>query len=264
MGILTIATWNLERPSSGHSVRARRIQSTIEAVGADVWVLTETRATFAPSPNYFSAHSQPHADRRPDSDERWASIWSRWPTTSLWEDSWSVTARVESPSGELLVHGVVLPYMNEPGPGGLPVRGWSRFTEELGHQRNQWLRVRAQYPAIPFVVAGDLNQSLDGSRWYGSHKTRRALHEAINAAGLKCFTLEDVVASGTLRSNHLVDHICATDGVIVAGGIKCWEPRTIDGLRMSDHPGVALHLAPGKRQSDSYNYFSQGPDPVAL
>src|ERR1700680_77926 len=127
---IKIATWNLERLASQQSVRGRAIRSAIEGVGADIWVLTETRTSLTLTPKYFSVHSQPHSDRRPDPDERWSSIWSRWPTSLLWQDAWSATALVDSPYGEILVHGVVLPYMSEPGPARLRVPGWSRFMEE--------------------------------------------------------------------------------------------------------------------------------------
>lgn len=243
MSTIKIATWNLERPASRQSARGHAIRSTIEGVGADILVLTETRTSLTLTPKYFSVHSEPHPDRRPDTDERWASVWSRWPTTVLWQDAWSATTLVDSPHGEILVHGVVLPYMNEPGPAGLRVPGWSRFMEELVHQEKQWMRIRAQFPAIPLVVAGDLNQSLDGSSWYGSRQTRQALRRAVDVAGLKCLTGEDVVACRKLRRNHLVDHILATDELLVVEGISCWEPTTSDGLRMSDHPGVAVRLA---------------------
>ena len=243
LSTIKIATWNLERPGIRQSARGHAIQSTIERVGADIWVLTETRASLTPPARYLSAHSRPHPDRRPDPDERWVSIWSRWPISLIWEDEWSVTTLVDFPQRELLIHGVVLPYMNEPGPAGLRVPGWSRFREELRHQENHWMRIRSQYPALPVVVAGDLNQNLDAARWYGSHQTRRALRQAIDAAGLKCLTDEDVVTCRKLRRNHLVDHVLATDGLVVAEGITCWEPTTSDGLRMSDHPGVAVQLA---------------------
>lgn len=243
MSTIMISTWNLDRPARRQSVRGQAIRSAIEAVSADILVLTEARTSLTPAPGYFSAHSQPHPERRDDPDERWASVWSRWPATVVWQDVWSVTALISLPHGELVVHGVVLPYINEPGPAGLHAPGWSRFMEEILHQQDQWTRIRAQFPAVQLIVAGDLNQSLDGSSWYGSRQTREALLRAADAAGLKCLTGEDVVARGKLRRNHLVDHILATDGFVVREGIVCWEPTTTGGLRMSDHPGVAVRLA---------------------
>jgi hypothetical protein len=243
MSLISIATWNLERPSSAPLPRTRRILAAIQRAAADIWVLTETRETLIPGPEYCAVHSKPHPGRRPD-DERWVSIWSRWPAISLWQDAWSATARVDTPGGDVLVHGVVLPYMNEPGRDGKRVLGWSRFREELSRQRHHWRRLREQHPTIPLVVAGDFNQNLDGRRWYGSQRTRQALCEALDHAELNCLTLEDVVAAHKLERNHLIDHICVTDGLAVHEGIWCWEP-TIDGLRMSDHPGVALRLSRG-------------------
>src|ERR1700687_291504 len=159
MGKIVVATWNLQRPSRKPVSRTLRIQSALSAVPADIWILTETRASLIPNRAYHPTHSKLHQGRRPD-DERWVSIWSRWPATALAEDCWSATALIESPLGKLIVHGVVLPYMHDPAPGMAPV--WSRFLEELGHQRNRWLRTRMEYPEIPLVVAGDLNQTLGG------------------------------------------------------------------------------------------------------
>src|SRR5579859_2415286 len=131
-----------------------------------------------PATGYVPVHSKPHPIRRKDG-ERWVSIWSRWPATSIWSDSWSATARVDTPLGALHVHGVVLPDMHEPGRENEKVLGWSRFREELSHQGDRWARIRETKSAIPLVLAGDLNQNLDGARWYGSEGTRQALTEAL-------------------------------------------------------------------------------------
>ena len=124
---------------------------------------------------------------------------------------------------------------------------------ELLHQQDQWLQIRKDLPAVPLIIAGDLNQSLDGSRWYGSQPTRHALLQAFGAAGLECLTLEDAVTAGKLKANHLVDHICATSGLAAEGGIQCWEPYSKQGLRLSDHPGVAAQLV---RQGRSWLHWT--------
>lgn len=234
-----VATWNLERPSRRPIGRTQRIHAALSAVPADIWILTETRASLIPNRAYYPTHSKPHQGRRPD-DERWVSIWSRWPVRALDEDFWSATALIESPLGNLIVHGVVLPYMHEPAPGAPQV--WSRFIEELGTQRNRWVRTRMQYPDIPLVVAGDLNQTLGGSLRYGSPATRDALVEALVDADLKCLTAGDE-PTGQLRGIHLVDHICATSHLNAGSSFKLWGPRTADGCSMSDHTGVAIELS---------------------
>jgi len=238
-----VATWNLKRPSRRPIGRTQRIHSALSAVPADIWILTETRTSLSPSLAFYPMHSKLHQDRRPD-DERWVSIWSRWPATALAEDFWSATALIESPLGKLIVHGVVLPYMHEPAPGKAPV--WSRFMEELGHQRNRWVRTRMENPAIPLIVAGDLNQTLGGSRRYGSPATRDELLQALSEADLKCLTAGDET-TGQLRGIHLVDHICATSHLTQGSHYKLWGPNAADGSSMSDHIGVAIEFTRADR-----------------
>jgi hypothetical protein len=62
---------------------------------------------------------------------------------------------------------------------------------------------------------------------------------------LACVTTEDAVARGKLRTNHLIDHICISPPLVVAGEISCWEPTRTDGVVLSDHPGVAVALTVG-------------------
>jgi hypothetical protein len=231
-----VATWNLERPSRRPIGRTQRIHSALSAVPADIWILTETRTSVSPGLAFHPTHSKLHQDRRP-ADERWVSIWSRWPASKLAEDFWSATALINTPLGKLIVHGVVLPYMHEPAPGAAPV--WSRFREELASQRKSWVRTRSQHPDLPLIVAGDLNQTLGGSRRYGSPATRDELLQALSEAELMCLTVGDE-PTGQLRGIHLVDHICATSHLTTGSHYRVWGPNAADGSSMSDHTGVAI------------------------
>jgi endonuclease/exonuclease/phosphatase family metal-dependent hydrolase len=132
--------------------------------------------------------------------------------------------------------------MNEPGAAGEQVAGWQQFSVELACREEEWIQIRDRHPGLPLVVAGDLNQSLDGSNWYGSAPTRKALWAALAAVGLECLTRQDVVAARKLKDRHLVDHICATTDLSLDGDIRCWERDSPLGIRMSDHPCVALSL----------------------
>ena len=238
MNSIKIATWNVQRPPRRVEGRTQRIQTKLESVAADIWVLTESRTSLAPADAFYSTHSGVHAGRLPTDDLRWVSIWSHWPASVLAEDHWSATALIDTPMGELIVQGVVLPYMHEPAPGLADV--WSRFSHELANQRDSWAGTRAKHADIPMVVAGDLNQTIGGSLRYGSPDTRKLLLEALAAADLKCLTAGDE-PTGTLRNVHLVDHICATSN-LTAGMITYWEPKDLDGQTMSDHRGVAIEL----------------------
>jgi len=224
-------------------------QEVFDVVRADIWILTESRTTLSPAADYLGLHSSPHLARRKDQDERWVSIWSRWPIRLVDEKPtpWSVTGISESPIGPLLIRGLVLPYHAEPDPSGGPTRRWAEFSRELEVQAEDWSRLRGRYPEMPLVIAGDFNQSLDGSSYYGTAPTRKALTAALEASGLRCLTTEDVVGAGKLVKNHLIDHVCVSAGLEVLGDIACWEGwvESSDGTRttMSDHPGVAVQLA---------------------
>jgi endonuclease/exonuclease/phosphatase family metal-dependent hydrolase len=252
---ISLATWNLERPSLASWKRLPAICKVLDAVGADIWILTESRTTLSPAADYFGLHSAPHLARRKDENERWVSIWSRWPIRLIDErpTPWSLTVIAESPIGSLVIRGLVLPYREEPDPSGGPRRRWAEFSRELELQAEDWIRLREQYPEMPFVIAGDFNQSLDGSSYYESAPTKKALSEALEGSGLRSLTTEDVVGTGKLAKNHLIDHVCISAGLEVLGDVTYWEGwvKAADGSRttMSDHPGVAVQLArPRHRQ----------------
>lgn len=109
-------------------------------IDADIWVLTETRASVSPAEGHYGIHTPPHPIRRPDGDERWVSIWSRWPLapTGLAPDPRrSVSAVVESPLGDLIVYGTVLPWANERGDDGR-ANMWEVLEREIGRQGREW------------------------------------------------------------------------------------------------------------------------------
>jgi endonuclease/exonuclease/phosphatase family protein len=241
---LRVATWNVERLSAASWKRRPLIESVMHAIDADCWVLTESSADVSLE-GYAAIHSGAHVSRRP-ARERWVSILSRWPVTDVSTAStpWSVTALVEWPSHPVALHGVVLPYAHEPRDDLSRGPLWEEFHRELVVQRDIWARLVTTHDR--FVVAGDLNQSLDGSRWYGSRATRAELLSVLASAGLKVATSDDVVGGGHLASNHLVDHICLSEGLDRIGHIRCWEP-VVDGVRLSDHPGVAVTIQAAAR-----------------
>src|SRR4051812_8869395 len=110
---IRIATWNLERPSLRSWRRLPAQLAVLTRIDADIWVLTETRASLpliATHPYYM--HAPPHPSRRPDSDERWTSIWSRFPLGDAGiapSPRGTVAAFVSTPIGPLTVYGTVVP-----------------------------------------------------------------------------------------------------------------------------------------------------------
>jgi endonuclease/exonuclease/phosphatase family metal-dependent hydrolase len=218
------------------------------AIAADLWVLTETRASISPADGYYDLHSPPHLARRPDADERWVSIWSRWPLqpTSLPSDPrGAVSAIVGHPEGEMIVFGTVLPWANEKGDDGQAAM-WQVHYEQIEQQAEHWRTLRELHPGVPLIVAGDFNQDRDGSGWYGTRHGRELLTQALHDADLVCGTEEDVVATGKLRESHLVDHIaiCRQWADEYEVRLNCWEKADEDGTHLSDHPTVAIDLVP--------------------
>jgi hypothetical protein len=243
---LSIATWNLERVGLGSYRRLPPIRKKIAEIAADCWVLTETRMQISPGNDYSPVHSmETPPNRQRAADERWVSVWSRWPISIVptRESPWSATARVDTPSGPLIVQGVVLPYRSEPDPNGDPTRVWQEFSTELKLQAEDWAALRRQYPDIPLVLAGDFNQNLDGGRWYGNDVTRNLLRQAFHASGLVCLTQGDAIALGMLKDRRLVDHICVSPELAAGAEFSCWERVDSQKVRMSDHPGVVARLS---------------------
>lgn len=245
---MRIATWNLERPSLRSWKRLPRQRVRMAEVAADIWVLTETRASISPGEGYHALHAPPHPARPPDDDERWVSIWSRWPVRPSGvaaDPRGAVSAVVETPHGEMVVYGTVLPWANEKGDDG-QARMWQIHYAQIERQAEDWCTLRELYPDLPLVVAGDFNQDRDGSGWYGTRRGRDLLTRALDDVDLSCATDEDVVATGKLRAAHLVDHIAICRRWTNEADVRlsCWEQTDQDGTHLSDHPTVAIDLHP--------------------
>src|ERR1700693_3172110 len=136
----SMATWILERPGLNSWKRLPAIRSQIATIAADFWVLTEARKSISPADGFYGIHSPMHSARREDPDERWVSVWSRWPVRNVdvRESFWSATALVDAEFGQIIVHGVVLPYRNEPNPDGSRMQVWAEFSKELHLQSQDW------------------------------------------------------------------------------------------------------------------------------
>jgi endonuclease/exonuclease/phosphatase family metal-dependent hydrolase len=242
---MRIATWNLERPSAGSWKIVPRQRARLAAVDADVWVLTETRASIGPE-GFHAVHSPVLEGWSRDEDERMISLWSRWPIrpTALTPDPrTSLSALVATPTGPLLVYGSVLPWANDTDPGGT-ARMWERHAATIPVQGEEWRQLRAEHPGVPLVLAGDLNQSRDGSDWYGTHRVRDLLTTELEQTGLQLLTGFDVVAAGVL-DRPIVDHIAATPDLadLTRATVSGLPVRDDDGVRLSDHPTVIVDVA---------------------
>jgi hypothetical protein len=127
--------------------------------------------------------------------------------------------------------------------------------QQIERQAEDWRALRKLHPGAPLVVAGDFNQDRDGSGWYGTHRGRDLLTQALDDVNLTCVTAEDVVAIGKLRASHLIGHLALCTRWNISPDIRltCWEQTDPDGTHLSDRPTVAidLHIKPSRRGSSA-------------
>jgi hypothetical protein len=244
-----VATWNVERvkPKGWKIAPAQR--QRMADVDADIWILTETHVDHGPGATYCGIHTPPITERRP-ADERWVGIWSRYPNAPIAEPEprgrGTLAALIDTPIGELVVYGCVIPWANEPTLGdGTPATMWRAHAETIEQIDLDLTAIRNRHPSLPIILAGDFNQDRDGSGWYGTRAVREQLSAVLDRHDLASPTAKDVVAAGLLRSHHLVDHICITSSLAADVDVHCWETIDEADVRLSDHPTVAIDIPTG-------------------
>lgn len=242
---LTISNWNLERilPTQKRLVD---IQKYFSESQSDIWFLTETHKDVNPCEGFFPVFSG-KPDRDSKEDERWIGIWSRWPIEQL--DTYvSDTARCasgripNSPFGELILYGTVLPWTNS--WRGIPGAGGQAFEAALDVQKRDWLSLKEEFPMATLVVAGDFNQDLAAWHYYGSRKKRELLEAALGECDLVALTngASDPIARDSAPM-ACIDHICiSTKRDWTLGLSSRWPeaPKPINAL--SDHFGITVRL----------------------
>ena len=242
---LTISNWNLERILPTQK-RLAEIQEYFSESPSDIWFLTETHEDVNPCEGFFPIFSG-KPDRDSINGERWAAIWSRWPIQPLEafvsDSARCVAGRIpDSPVGELIVYGTVLPWTNS--WRGIPGAGGQAFEAALDVQKRDWLALKAEFPKATLVVAGDFNQDLADWHYYGSKKKRAFLEAALAESDLVALTggASDPIARGSAPM-ACIDHICiSTKSSWHLNSTTRWPdtPRPLSAL--SDHFGVSAVL----------------------
>lgn len=240
---LRIATWNLERPSLRGHTRNPRLLSRLLATDADLWVLTETNRAIAL--DGYAALASPSVAGYHRDGENFTTLWSRWPILQAlptFNPALAVCAEIASPAGPLIVFGTIITYANDPGPLKTARRG-EEHRKSIDAHAADWQALRQRFPDHHFCVAGDFNQSRDGSGWYADAESVDKLSAALRQSALHCVTDTDMRAAGLLHSRASVDHICLSEPLAArVSHLGAWEGRDHDGLRMSDHNGVVIDI----------------------
>ncbi len=260
---LTIANWNLERVIPG-TKRSVRVANECKEVDAEIWFLTETHEAFSPRKGYFSLTSG-RPDRVSKAGERWSAIWSKWPLEPQ-DDYVTDSARcvagrvVESPCGELILFGTVLPWRNDPRAQGRSAE--EVFIEELEKQKLDWLKIRKDFPNATLIVAGDFNQDLAPSHYYGSHASKKHLSTSLEEVGLIALTggADDPIARDS-PPMACIDHICVSSAKDrFLNPTSRWPEALSPAKEFSDHFGVLvklniLHLSKNDQTGRSFPGF---------
>lgn len=243
MDAFRVATWNLDGYRSDARSRLPRQIQVLEALGADIFVLTEVRDSTQITGMQFwwSDKGKPPYKET----DRAVGIASRWSAhaVKVKDSRLSVCVCLDGPSvlGRIIVYGTIIPYALD-GVRQKVARPWERHRNAVSDvvADLQDLRSDPAYSKASIVLAGDFNTALDGSGWYGDPEARVLLVEGLTQAGLKCHTLEDIrVTRGSDRA--IVDHLWTTADLSPADALHVWCDRKEVG-RLSDHNGVALRL----------------------
>jgi len=249
-----IANWNIERPKSG-TKKTRSVINQLNAISADVIVLTETSKAVDLGESYHTITSTPFT-RWPD--ENWVAIWSKWEILSqinTFDANRTACALINAPFGQLIIYGTIIPY-HMAGVNGSRYeykgyKAWQYHEEDIIKQSDDWAAIQESHPDATFLVAGDFNQTQDDlPGGYGTSKVRSLMNSKLDEQGLMCLTGIDFSKTSQLsvdpkkgRVRRNVDHIVAPRQWITRlskYSLGAWDHFTPEGKYMSDHNGVYL------------------------
>ena len=187
--------------------------------------------------------------------KNYSAIWSKWPMGEVFDtyDAQTATcAMVTGPLGPMVIYGTILTYRGDRGPDG-DSGSWAEHHKEILRQGEDWLRIQSLAEGIPLIVAGDFNQSRDGSSWYRSPQGIVLLDDQLARNNLTSLTDEDFGANVKLQADpkkgycrHNIDHVCVTQGRFHVEQVGAWDHFTAGG-ELSDHNGVFVELVAANR-----------------
>lgn len=258
---IRIATWNLERPKFNGWKKNPLIREKIRDIDADIWVLTETNASIVPESKsdpqagYVAVASLPdtlHSLGTFSRGENCSTIWSRFGvnrTIKTFDAGTAVCAEVNTPLGPVLVYGTILTYHGDRGPK-QNSKLWEEHEKEIQRHGDDWCQVRGLVSNTALIVAGDFNQTRDGSGTYCSPNGIALLNEQLSRNKLTCLTDEDFGAKGKITVSpwsrtgtyrHNIDHIAVSEGYFDVVNVGAWDHFTTD-QELTDHNGVFVDL----------------------
>lgn len=247
---MRIANWNLDHASNG-ARRVTRQVDQLRTINPDIVVLTETCEQVDLSP---LGHRVVYPRIRNEYGKFDVAIWSKFPVVRILpttNEELTVCAQIESPLGDLLVYGTIIPYHGYKGPAKTSA-AWVEHYKAIEDQARDWASIRAATGfKLPLFVAGDFNQTRDNSVGiYGTNEGRQQLGDALLNNELVCLTTENFGENGKLkvdpkkeRARNNIDHICVTRSRFNIDYVGAWDHFTDAGIYLSDHNGVYVDLS---------------------
>jgi endonuclease/exonuclease/phosphatase family metal-dependent hydrolase len=249
---IRIATWNLDHAST--SSRPIDLQiAQIRKISPDILILTETCKEVGLSAHGFTGiHSQENSHGKYCSAIHFTNRFTLVETLPTYEPETAVCVRLDGPLGEILVYATIITWRDDKGPDNNSP-AWAEHYKAVTQQGDDWERLRHGGSGnIRLVVAGDFNQTRDGSKQtYGTRRGREMLGRELARNDLDCLTTENFGETGKLaidpakgwaRSN--IDHICVTAGVFSVLQVGAWDHFIDSRTYLSDHNGVYVDLRP--------------------
>ena len=229
---MRVATWNTEW-ADATSARGSRVRTILEALGAEILVITEGSVDLLPQAGEtVDAGNQWGYTTKPD--RRKVMAWTR----TSWRDVATITSgaglgRVvhgvtETSLGPVRVIAVCIPWRDcHVRTGRRDASPWSEHIECCDQIRSL---LDSFKDALPTIVMGDFNQRVP--------RHGQPLHVA--AALDHALTDLTIHTGGETSAGKLIDHI-ATSDQLKCSAIHPW-PATNERGRLSDHAGVAADL----------------------
>ena len=250
---LRLATWNLDHASN--SKRPIDLQvKTILGLNPDILVLTETckevDAALVQS-GYQSYPSEPNQYGKFFSVIYLGQRVSWVETLPTAEAICSVCVRVNTQVGEMIIYGTIITYHGDKGRDlSNPSPAWHEHYRSIKRHGDDWFKLSG---SVPVIIAGDFNQTRDGSAGtYGTVEGRKLLTDELARSNLVCLTTENFGATGKLiidpgkgfpRNN--IDHICMTHDAYKVEFVGAWDHFVSEAgvvTYLSDHNGVYVDL----------------------
>jgi len=251
---LRVATWNLDHASNGSRPIELQIKTILD-FKPDIIVLTETCEAVDLA---LHGYQVAYPESKNEYGKYYAAIWSKFHIGGVFKTTnevASVCAQITSPIGDMMIYGTIIPYRDYKGRD-KSSGAWVEHYKAITDQGNDWGKLLIETRrSLPLIVAGDFNQTRDGSQGtYGTNEGRQQLTEMLERNNLCCLTEENFGELGKLKTDHgkkyprnNIDHICMTKGSFSVAEVGAWDHFTEGGVYLSDHNGVYVDLVSSRR-----------------